>query len=107
MKKYLELVITDSFHATALSINHQTPFLTLARQLDCDVKNMNSRIYSLLEMFELTDRLIDRNNYKQKIENYKIDFEHSSMILEQKRSEAKKFLLNWVVDYVNMRSNEM
>lgn len=102
MIKNAALVITDSFHATALSINHQTPFLTLARQLDSDVKNMNSRIYSLLAMFDLTDRLINRNNYKQKIENYKIDFKKSATILEQKRLEAKEFLSKWVIGNVDM-----
>ena len=102
MIKNAALVITDSFHATALSINHKTPFLTLVRQLDSDTKNMNSRIYSLLEMFELTDRLISRNDYKRKIENYPMDFERASTILEQKRADAEKFLLSQVIEYVDM-----
>ena len=52
------LVVTDSFHGAALSINLGTPFCALLRQDPNRKGNMNSRVLSLLTRLNLTDRLI-------------------------------------------------
>jgi Polysaccharide pyruvyl transferase. len=56
------LVITDSFHATVFSILFGTPFYTLLRGDPSDPKNMNERIFSLLNIVELTDRIVSKFN---------------------------------------------
>ena len=52
------LVVTDSFHGAALSINLGTPFYALLRDDPAKKRNMNSRLHSLLTRLTLTDRLI-------------------------------------------------
>ncbi|MCC8195499.1 MAG: polysaccharide pyruvyl transferase family protein [Ruminococcus sp.] len=51
-------VITDSFHATALSIIFNKNFYTLRRFKDGDKASQNSRIYHILDVAGLTERLI-------------------------------------------------
>ena len=52
------LVVTDSFHGAALSINLGTPFYALLRQDPNQKGNMNSRVLSLMTRLKTTDRLI-------------------------------------------------
>lgn len=54
------LVLTDSFHVMALSINLNKAFYVLRRDSDLEKRNMNSRIYSLLQQLGLEERLIDK-----------------------------------------------
>lgn len=56
--KNSELVITDSFHGMALSINLQKNFYVLERFTKEDPINQNSRIYNILNVFKLKDRLL-------------------------------------------------
>lgn len=58
--KNSELVITDSFHGMALSINLQKNFYILERFSSEDTINQNSRIYNIIEMFGIYDRLMVR-----------------------------------------------
>lgn len=61
-KEFLKLlcnatfVCTDSFHATALSINNSINFVVFLRFHDTDIKSQNSRIYDLLENYNLSNR---------------------------------------------------
>ena len=48
-----DFIVTDSFHGTAFSIIFNKPFLVIGNEY-----RGLSRIYSLLEMFNLSDRLI-------------------------------------------------
>lgn len=57
--KNASLVITDSFHCMAFAINFHRNFFVLKRNSDQDTANMNSRIYTLLGMLNLEDRLVD------------------------------------------------
>jgi len=52
-----DVVLTDSFHATALSICLEKPFVEFMRFSDEDVTSQNSRIYELLERYGLTGRI--------------------------------------------------
>lgn len=85
------LVITDSFHATAFSINLNTPFYCLLRNNSLDLNNMNSRIYNLLKLTSLENRLITKNldNFSQNI-----DFSKSNYTLKEKREHDIKLLYN-------------
>ena len=50
------LVLTDSFHATVFSILFNKNFWTFGRE--CGSYNMNSRIITLLQYFDLLDRFV-------------------------------------------------
>ena len=57
--KNASLVITDSFHCTAFSINFHRNFFVLRRNADSDAINMNSRIYTILSELGLESQLVD------------------------------------------------
>lgn len=50
------LVLTDSFHATVFSLLFKKDFWTFGRE--CGSYNMNSRIITLLQYFDLLDRFV-------------------------------------------------
>ena len=53
-----ELVCTDSFHGTALSINFEVPVYTFLKMDANDPANENSRIRSLYDRFGIKNRII-------------------------------------------------
>ena len=87
------LVLTDSFHATAFSINLKTPFISLCRFAKKDKKSMNDRLVTLLHLVGLSDRLVDANDVISADFLYDINFEKAHMLLEQKRQEDIRFLI--------------
>lgn len=54
-----KMVITDSFHGTALSIIFNTPFYAV---VPGSAENLASRIYGLLERYSLQDRLLNKGD---------------------------------------------
>lgn len=96
-KKFLELiynayaVITDSFHGTIFSINFNVPFITLRRFTDNEL-SQNSRIYSILKMLDLQDRLYNYN-IDYFIDNIKLDFSKTNKLLAEKRKDSLNFLV--------------
>jgi exopolysaccharide biosynthesis predicted pyruvyltransferase EpsI len=82
-------VITDSFHGTVFSILFNIPFLAIGN------KNRGlARFQSLLNMFNLSDRLItdlsnfDSDTFIQK----EIDWSKVNGVLDQQRKKATDFL---------------
>jgi hypothetical protein len=59
--QHAQLVITDSFHATAFSINYHKNFWTLYRDSAENKAGMNSRIINILELLGLQGRLLDEH----------------------------------------------
>lgn len=53
-----EVVCTDSYHGTLFSINFGKPFFVFERPGSHGAESMSSRIYSVLGLFELQDRLV-------------------------------------------------
>ena len=92
--KNAELVLTDSFHATAFSINLKTPFLSLCRFAKSDAKSMNSRLSTILSLVGLEDRLINENDNITKEMLFDIDFEKAHVRLNERRKEDVEFLKN-------------
>lgn len=88
--KNANLVITDSFHATAFSINLNVPFYSLLRNTHNELNNMNSRIFSILKMFNLTDRLI--TNKKDYPKNIKCEMDYS--VINKKLLQLRERDLN-------------
>ncbi len=55
-------VCTDSFHASALSINTSKPFVEFLRFAENDKRSQNSRIYDLLSHYGLSDRIYSKEH---------------------------------------------
>lgn len=85
------LVCTDSFHATAISINLKKDFVEFLRFKDDDKKSQNSRIYDLLNHFELVDRIY---SYSQTGWKISIDYTIPHSILKNDRKESVEYLIN-------------
>ena len=86
-------VITDSFHATAFSINMNVPFYSLLRHKKSDPNSMNSRIYDILSLTGLEDRLWEDGQDFSEFSQY-IYWDNSNDFLINKRREDKAYLKN-------------
>ncbi|MCH3980522.1 MAG: polysaccharide pyruvyl transferase family protein [Prevotella sp.] len=89
--EYASWVCTDSFHATALSINLNKNFTEFLRFKDSDKGSQNSRIYDILRSFGLEDRLYNR---VCEIWGNRIDFTRPTEILNTLRKDSSEWLLN-------------
>lgn len=89
--QHATFVCTDSFHASALSINNSKNFVEFMRFKDDDVKSQNSRIYDLLEHYGITDRIYDKDNLSW---TEKIDYERVLKILDDDRKRSLDYLVN-------------
>lgn len=89
------LVCTDSFHAAAICINLEKPFVEFLRFSDQDDHSQNARIYDLLEHYHLEDRM-----YRAESDSWRnpIDFTKSRQILAADRDRALKYLVNAIED---------
>lgn len=88
------LVLTDSFHATAFSLNLNTPFYTLFRDKEDNTKGMNSRLTSILELTGMGKRLIkNEENFPGQID-FDVDFSACNQCLQDKRKKDLEFLKN-------------
>ena len=83
-----EYVLTNSFHGTAFSINFNKKFLC---ELDSKPHNVNSRLESLLDLLNLQDRIIKKENDLEKI-NDEIDYKRVNNILEIERKKSLGYL---------------
>lgn len=92
--KNASLVLTDSFHATAFSINLKVPFISLCRFEQHDRKSMNDRLTTILDMVGLSDRLLDEKDSITADFLYDVDFEKAHELLDQKRQADRKFLID-------------
>ena len=79
-----QMVITDSFHGTAMSILFNVPFYSKLRHKD----DANTRIEDLLKLYGLEDRLLNDNIDVQKY----IDYETVNQLIEQERGKSLKYI---------------
>jgi exopolysaccharide biosynthesis predicted pyruvyltransferase EpsI len=93
-----ELVITDSFHGTVFSIILNTPFQVLERKTG----NMNSRIDTLLDKFNLSKNSNKINTSLEEI--LMTDFSGVESILLRERKKSMKYFDSFLIDLVT--SNE-
>lgn len=90
--KNAELIITDSFHATAFSINFNKRFYCLRRNTTGEKNNMNSRITSILSLAGLEDRLIDNPDEGCKLPPNEIDYRSVNLRMAERRKRDLNFL---------------
>ncbi len=88
------LICTDSFHATALSINLSKDFVEFLRFRDIEKESQNSRIYDLLDHYHLRSRLYSAESDEW---NVRIEYPSVQAILE----EDRKFSLNFLMDAID------
>ena len=89
LEEHAELICTDSFHSSVFSILFNRPFVVFDRNQK-GFNNMNSRIDTLLDTFELKER-----KYKngKKLDDYiEYDYTQSYDILNKKKKESMTFL---------------
>lgn len=67
---YATVVLTDSFHSTALSINLETNFFVFEREYG-EMKSQISRITNILKIFDYRDRLITNSADVKNIFSYR------------------------------------
>lgn len=84
-------VCTDSFHATALSINLNVDFVEFIRFKDSDKTSQNSRIYDVLSHYQMMDRIYSSG---QDDWSEKINFTDSNKKLVKDRKQSLEFLIN-------------
>ena len=88
-----EYVCTDSFHGTVFSLINNVNFFTFERYSNRNSKvSTNSRIYSLLKLMNLENRLLKGNENIEETLRNKIDFNEVNEKLDEIREESKKFL---------------
>lgn len=87
-------VMTDSFHATAISMSLNKDFFVYKRFDDNDNISQNSRLYDLLSDYELTSRMVTSNNRIVNIIDNPIEYSSIDEKLECNRKKSEKFLLD-------------
>lgn len=90
--KNASLIITDSFHATAFSINFNKEFYCILRNNDAEINNMNSRIFNILTLTGLESRLITNLTEETFDMKKKINYEEVNKKLNKQRKDDMQFL---------------
>lgn len=86
-------VCTDSFHGTVFSLINNVKFFTFERYSNKNSKvSTNSRIYSLLDIMNLKERILKGTENVDDVLNLNIDFGRVNKKLEEFRKDSKKFL---------------
>lgn len=85
-------VLTDSFHGTVFSIIYNLPFLSIG-----NIKRGVTRFETILELFQLNDRLLNIDNEIDwikidRIINEHIDYSRINEIIEKEKEESITFL---------------
>lgn len=88
-----EYIFTDSFHGAVFSILFHKSFCVFERSKTSKV-SMNSRLYDLLNKFELSDRMISDTKQIDSVITKQIDYHSVDNLLEKYRKESYQFLLN-------------
>lgn len=88
--KYADVVFTDSFHATAFSINYQKEFFAFRRHQIATEYGGASRIMSILRCLQLEERFINSDT-ETALVNY-INYNKVTRLLNRERKKSYKFL---------------
>lgn len=88
--KEAALVCTDSFHATALSLNMEKPFVEFMRFSDESKGSQNSRIYDLLGRYNLSHRIYNKSDKRW---GESIDYMSVTRQINEDRKKSLDFLV--------------
>ena len=87
-------VCTDSFHGSVFSILNEKKFFAFKRYSDSSIDSENSRIYTLLDMLEVEDRLISLPEEIDEKWQQDIDYQEVKRLIAREKEYSRKFLLN-------------
>ena len=106
--KNAEYVCTDSFHGTVFSLIYNTKFFTFERYRNKNSKvSTNSRIYSLLGIMNLQNRILSGTENIDGVSERSIDFDIVNKKLSEFRKNSKKFLIESLnKDIEDTKNNE-
>lgn len=91
--KYADYVVTDSFHGSIFSLIYEKEFVCLKRFDDNTSNNQNARLYNLLNIVNLNERFIDKNNQVNLFDK-KIDYKIVNEYLEEEIESSQTYLTN-------------
>ena len=83
------MIVTDSFHGTVFSIIFNKPFWVVANP-----RRGNTRMESLLAIFDLKERMVTEENVANKDLNAPIDWEKVNCIKKNWQKKSMEFLTN-------------
>lgn len=89
-----EYIFTDSFHCTVFSLLYSKDFFTFRRYDNDSIVSTNGRIYSLLSLVHLENRLLKGNENTEYIFNMNINYPNVHTILNNLRETTKEFIYN-------------
>lgn len=91
-----DLVITNSFHGFAFSVNFNTPFVALSKAKKLDIDGQDSRMYSVLSGMGLESRLmpVSDTNYVVDHAFDNIEWSKANSYFDQQREKANAYLDN-------------
>lgn len=92
MIDHASIILTDSFHAVALSLNHEKEFVVYKRFNDTDKASQNSRIIDVLDMFGVRERLVTEARTAEQILEMKIAYAQVSGLMEREKQRSIAFL---------------
>lgn len=92
--KNCSFLCTDSFHATVFANIFNKNYCVFKRFKDTDKASQNSRLETLLDMFNLKERLVDIEDNLDNIIKQNINWNNVNEILNKKRKESIDFLIN-------------
>jgi len=92
MIDHASFVMTDSFHAAALSLNYRKEFAVYKRFEDADTTSQNSRIIDVLNLFHVENRLITPERNVISVFEEKIPYSNVERILAEEIEKSMKFL---------------
>lgn len=98
--KNAAFVCTDSLHGTIFSIIYEKPFYVYPRFSDRDKNSQNSRIYHILKITGLEDRLI-KNKLEIKDSPMECNFEEVRYRLEIEKQKSFQYLENALKEAVS------
>lgn len=97
---FAEYICTDSFHGTVFSIINNKQFFSFRRFSDKSKISTNSRVYSLLEKFELIDHLLFGNEKIEDILKLSINYSKVNNAINQFR----EFSINWLLNSISYKT---
>ena len=91
---HAKLILANSLHALAFSINMNTPFVIFNRDELDEEHSINSRMRSMTRMFKFENRIVKFSNFfDSQISDYtQMNFDESNSILLKQREFSKMYL---------------
>ena len=89
--KQSQMVISNSFHATAFSIIFEKEFVVFSR-----TESINTRMQDLLNKLNLSKRM--KNDTKEIYRELPIDYSNARILLEKSIAESKQYIVNVIAE---------